>query len=120
MHVAAWEDALLARLAGRPTHEALGLDEATLAKDEDTQNAAIFALHRHRPLADVRNAADPAIERRVPGSPPSPIAPSRARWRTSFRPVQRAMAGPPRRGSRATRGSTRTHPSWIRALVDRR
>ena len=57
MHVAAWEDALLARLAGRPTHEALGVDEATLAQDEDTQNAAIFTRHRHRPLTEVLNAA---------------------------------------------------------------
>ena len=56
MHIAAWEDALLARLTGRPTHEALGLDEATLAQDEDTVNAAILARHRHRPLADVLNA----------------------------------------------------------------
>jgi hypothetical protein len=53
MHVAAWEDALLARLAGRPVHEALGLDEATLSQGEDTENAAIFARHRHRPLAEV-------------------------------------------------------------------
>ena len=57
MHVAAWEDAFLARLAGRPTHEALGVDEATLSQDEDTENAAIFARHRHRPLADVLDAA---------------------------------------------------------------
>jgi hypothetical protein len=57
MHVAAWEDAFLARLAGRPTHEALGLDEATLAQDEDTVNAAIFTRHRHRPLTEVLNAA---------------------------------------------------------------
>jgi hypothetical protein len=57
MHVAAWEDALLARFAGRPTHEALGLDEATLSKDEDTVNAAIFSRHRHRSLAEVLDAA---------------------------------------------------------------
>jgi hypothetical protein len=57
MHVASWEDALLARLTGRPLHEALGLDEATLSQDEDAQNAAIFALHRHRPLQDVLEVA---------------------------------------------------------------
>ena len=57
MHLAAWEDALVARLAGRPIHEALGLDEATLGQDEDAENAAIFVRHRHRPLADVLNAA---------------------------------------------------------------
>jgi DinB family protein len=53
MHVAAWEDAFVARLDGRPSHEALGLDEATLALDEDAQNAAIFARHRDRELTDV-------------------------------------------------------------------
>jgi uncharacterized damage-inducible protein DinB len=57
MHVAAWEDAFLARLAGRPTHEALGLDEAVLTGDEDAENAAIFELHRRRPLAEVLDAA---------------------------------------------------------------
>lgn len=57
MHVAAWEDAFLARLTGRPTHEALGLDEAALAQDEDAVNAAIFTRHRHRPLTEVLNAA---------------------------------------------------------------
>jgi hypothetical protein len=57
MHVAAWENAFLARLAGRPAHEALGLDEATLALDEDAVNAAIFELHRTRPLAEVLDTA---------------------------------------------------------------
>ena len=56
MHVAVWEDALLARLTGRPTHEALGLDEATLGQDEDAENAALFERHRHRSLADVLDA----------------------------------------------------------------
>jgi hypothetical protein len=56
MHVAAWEDALVARLDGRPTHEALGLDEATLALDEDTVNDAIFVRHRDRGLPEVLNA----------------------------------------------------------------
>jgi hypothetical protein len=56
MHVAAWEDALVARLEGRPAHEALGLDEPTLALDEDAQNAAIFARHRDRALTDVLDA----------------------------------------------------------------
>lgn len=53
MHVAAWEAAFLGRLAGQPTHEALGLDARTLEQDEDTVNAAIFARHRARPLPDV-------------------------------------------------------------------
>jgi hypothetical protein len=56
MHVAAWEDALLARLAGRPLHVALGIDEAVLGQDEDTENAAIFERHRHRPLPEVLDA----------------------------------------------------------------
>ena len=56
MHVAAWEDAFVARLEGRPTHEALGLDEATLALDEDAVNAAIFARHRDRALTEVLDA----------------------------------------------------------------
>ena len=56
MHVAAWEDAFVARLEGRPTHEALGLDEATLALDEDAVNAAIFARHRDRALIEVLDA----------------------------------------------------------------
>jgi hypothetical protein len=56
MHVAAWEDAFVARLEGRPTHEALGLDEATLALDEDTVNDAIFTRHRNRPLTEVLDA----------------------------------------------------------------
>ena len=53
MHVAVWEDAFVARLEGRPTHEALGLDEATLALDDDAVNAALFARHRDRALPDV-------------------------------------------------------------------
>jgi DinB superfamily len=56
MHVAAWEDALLARLTGRPVHVALGVDEAVLAGDEDAENAAIFERHRHRPLTEVLDA----------------------------------------------------------------
>jgi hypothetical protein len=53
MHVAVWEDAFVARLEGRPTHEALGLDEATLALDDDAVNAALFARHRDRALPEV-------------------------------------------------------------------
>jgi uncharacterized damage-inducible protein DinB len=53
MHVAAWEAAFLGRFAGKPVHEVLGLDEAVMAQDEDTQNAVLFERHRHRPLAEV-------------------------------------------------------------------
>lgn len=57
IHLIAWEQALVARLDGRPEHEALGIDE-TLARegDEDAVNAAIFARHRDRPLGDVLEA----------------------------------------------------------------
>ncbi|HSE95237.1 MAG TPA: maleylpyruvate isomerase N-terminal domain-containing protein [Methylomirabilota bacterium] len=53
IHLAAWEQALVAGLEGRPRHEALGIDEATLQGDDDTVNAAIFARHRDRPLGEV-------------------------------------------------------------------
>ena len=54
MHVALWEQALLAKVDGRPRHEALGIDEATdRSPDDDTINAAIFARTRHRPLKEV-------------------------------------------------------------------
>jgi len=53
MHLAAWENAFLARLTGRPTHEALGLDEGILAQDEDTVNAAIFERHRSLSVPEV-------------------------------------------------------------------
>jgi hypothetical protein len=54
MHVAAWEQALLAKLDGRPRHQALGIDEAADASgDDETINGAIFASTRHRPLRDV-------------------------------------------------------------------
>jgi hypothetical protein len=56
IHVAAWEDALVARLDGRPTYEALGLDEATLALDVDAVNDAIFVRHRDRGLPEVLDA----------------------------------------------------------------
>ena len=119
MHVAAWEDAFLARLAGRPTHEALGLDEATLAQDEDTENAAIFARHRHRPLAEVLNAARTSHRAARARLAALPIAPSQARWRTLLRPARRAMGA--RRGVDRGQhvGALRGPPRWIRALVDR-
>ena len=56
MHVAVWEQALLAKLDGRPRHEALGIDEATDRSDDDTINAAIFANTRHRSLREVLDA----------------------------------------------------------------
>jgi hypothetical protein len=57
MHVALWERALLARLDGRPRHEALGIDEATDRQgDDEAINAAIFARTRHPPLSEVLDA----------------------------------------------------------------
>jgi hypothetical protein len=56
MHLAAWEAALGGRLEGRPLHEALGVDEAAVAGDEDAVNAALFARDRHRSPAEVREA----------------------------------------------------------------
>ena len=41
MHVAQWEQALLAKVEGRPRHEALGIDATTDGSgDDDTINAA--------------------------------------------------------------------------------
>ena len=57
MHVAIWEQALLAKLDGRPRHLALGLPASTEASEDwDALNAAIFAATRHRPLSDVLDA----------------------------------------------------------------
>ena len=54
MHVATWEQALLAALDGRPRHVALGLDATTDgSEDYDAINAAIFAATRDRPLRAV-------------------------------------------------------------------
>jgi hypothetical protein len=118
VHLAAWETAFLARLAGRATHEALGLDEATLALDEDAVNAAIFA--RHRPPAEVLDTVRASHRA------------ARARLATLD---DRAVAGavgdvlPPGAGGDGSpaapwiAGNTwehyEAHHGWIRALVDR-
>ena len=120
MHIAAWEDYLLARLTGRSTHEALGLDEAVLAQDEDTQNAAIFARHQHRPLAEVLDAvraSHRAIrtrlaalgDRAVTGSVADLLPPSAER---DERPAAAWIAG-------NTWEHYAAHLGWIRDLVDR-
>jgi len=120
MHVAAWEDALLARLTGRPTHEALGLDEATLGQDEDTENAAIFARHRHRPLTEVLDAfraSHRAIRARlaalgneaVAGSVADIVPPSPKRDES---PAAAWIAG-------NTWEHYAAHQAWIQDLVDR-
>jgi hypothetical protein len=129
MHVAAREDALLARLTGRPTHEALGLDKATLAQDEDTQNAAIFARHRDRPLAEVLDAVrtshratrarlaalgDRAVAGSVADSVP-PSAPRTARTGSSDRDESPAAAWI----ARNTWEHYAAHHAWIRDLADR-
>ena len=120
MHVAAWEGALLASLAGQPVHETLGLDEATFAQDEDAQNAAIFEQHRHRPLPEVLEAVRASHRA------------TRARLATLS---DRAVAGtaaevlPPgaesdgRSAAAWLAGNTwehyEAHHGWIRALVGR-
>jgi hypothetical protein len=54
MHVAVWEQALLARLDGRPRYHALGLDASTEgSEDWDALNAKIFAATRQRSVGDV-------------------------------------------------------------------
>jgi hypothetical protein len=121
MHVAAWEDALVARFGGRPIHEALGLDEAILAQDEDAQNAALFARHRHRPLAEVlllARASHRALRARlaalsddaVTGVVADLLPPGSG---SDADPVVLSIAG-------NTWDHYDAHHSWIRALVDRR
>jgi len=57
MHVAVWEQALLAKLDGRPRHHAIGLPASTDgSEDWDALNAQIFAATHHRPLGDVLDA----------------------------------------------------------------
>ena len=57
MHVALWEQAMLAKVDGRPRHEALGISPDTDgSSDWDAINAAIFANTRHIPLDDVLKA----------------------------------------------------------------
>ena len=57
MHVAIWEQALLAGLDGRPRHQVLGIDASTEgSEDWDAMNAMIFANTRHRTLDDVMKA----------------------------------------------------------------
>jgi hypothetical protein len=120
MHVAAWEDVLLARLAGRPTHEALGIDEATLAQDEDTVNAAIFARHRHRALAEVLDAARAShgatrarlaalSDRAVAGVVADLLPPGAG---SDIEPAEPWIAG-------NTWDHYDAHHGWIRALVER-
>ena len=57
MHVALWEQAMLAKVDGRPRHQALGIDASTEgSEDWDGMNAMIFANTRHRSLADALQA----------------------------------------------------------------
>jgi len=56
-HLAAWDEALLAKLDGRARHVVLGIDEA-LANSEnyDAMNAAIFQATRDRSLTEALDA----------------------------------------------------------------
>jgi hypothetical protein len=132
MHVAAWEDAFVARLEGRPTHEALGLDEATLALDEDAVNAAIFARHRERTLTEVlealhashrmarahlaalhdRTVAGPASGVLPPGSETSGFSIDQATRERDTTPVGAWIGG-------NTWEHYDAHHGWIRELVAR-
>jgi hypothetical protein len=84
MHVALWEQSLLASVDGKPRHQALGIDASTDgSEDYDGINAQIFAATRHRALKDVLDALrtthaatrarlavaspDPALLKDVPG-----------------------------------------------------
>lgn len=56
-HLAAWDQALLAKLDGRPRHEVLGIDETLdRSEDYDAMNAAIFTATRDRSLAEALDA----------------------------------------------------------------
>ena len=59
MHLAVWEQALLAKIDGRARHEALGLDASTEGSDDwDTLNAEIFAHTRGHSVSDVLKALE--------------------------------------------------------------
>ena len=120
MHIAAWEAYLLARLTGGSVPEALGLDEATLAQDEDTQNAAIFAQHRHRSLSDVLSAVRAShratrarlaalADHAVAGSVSDIVPPGEEK---DERPAAAWIGG-------NTWEHYAAHLGWIRELVDR-
>ena len=103
IHIAAWEQAFLAGLDGRPRHEALGIDPADDRGDDfDAINAAIFARHRDRSLGDVQAAVE-ASHREVRARLTGPAA---------RRPAPGDVAG-------NTWEHYREHHGWIRELVDR-
>jgi hypothetical protein len=54
-HLAAWEQFMLLHyLQGRPPHEAMQIDAATMERlDENGINAVLFERNRHRPVANV-------------------------------------------------------------------
>ena len=76
MHVAVWEQSLLARGDGRPRHQVLGIDATTDASgDDDKINAAIFAETRHRSLREVLDtlrSTHAATRARLAASAPDP------------------------------------------------
>jgi hypothetical protein len=54
-HLAAWEQSAVYMLAGRPRHEALGIEESLyFSEDFDAMNEAIFQANRGRPLPEAR------------------------------------------------------------------
>jgi hypothetical protein len=76
MHLALWEQSLLASVDGKPRHQALGIDASTDAsEDYDGINAQIFAATRHRPLKDVLetlHATHAATRARLSVAAPAP------------------------------------------------
>lgn len=52
-HIAAWEQSLVALLAGTPRHAALGVTAETYAGGADAVNAEVYRLHAGRPLEEV-------------------------------------------------------------------
>jgi uncharacterized protein (TIGR03083 family) len=54
IHVARWEEGMLALLNSENRHEAMGVDEATwMGHDVDAINAVLFARDKHLSLGDV-------------------------------------------------------------------
>ena len=132
MHVAAWEDAFVARLEGRPTHEALGLDGGDARPGRGRRQCRRSSRATgDRPLTEVLDALRRATARRgrvlaalhdrtVAGPVSGVLPPGSA---DSGFTIDTNRGVTPRRrepGSAGTRGSTTTRitagsGSWSRA-----
>jgi hypothetical protein len=66
MHLAVWEEGILALLNGGSRHQAMGLDDALWNGDDvDAINAAIQQQHQHRPQIEVVQALADSHKRMV-------------------------------------------------------